>query len=233
MTRKCVKGLFILVMILALVAEVIPAFAEGADLEKVNVSWDLEPDKPVTIYTRFHGLERSVPVEFVISDMEHTKGKKGKNKLTFRITFTNDFEPTEEEISFLGARDAKCYLGYVITDYESGMCLEVKNKLGVTVKDKEEPKEKASFQSADGTKLNFIKKWTLLITIEYPEDYTGLCIGASGRTEATDSDAESKYWKGKLPFSKTCYYSMTNAELTHFMRIDPATAADPAQRSGM
>ena len=163
---KKIRSLFVLLIIFMLMAEVVPAFAETADLEKVNVTWDLEPDKPVTIYTRFHGLDKYIPVELVITDMEHTKGKKGKNKLTFRLNFTNNYEPAEEEISFLGARNAKCYLGYVITDYESGLCLEVKNKKAVTVKDKVETKELAEFKSADGEKLSFLKKWVVFITID-------------------------------------------------------------------
>ena len=128
MNRKCLKGLFVIIIILALITELVPAFAEKADMEKVNVSWDLEPDKPVTIYTRFPALERYVPVEFVITDLEHTKEKKGKNKLTFRITFTNNFEPTEDEISMLGVHNSKCYLGYTITDYEILLFVDLKQR---------------------------------------------------------------------------------------------------------
>ena len=223
---KAVKPILALLCVLVLIIGVVPVLAETADMEKANVSWDLVPDKPVTIYTRFVGLEKYIPVEFVITDFEHIKAMKGKNKLSFHITFTNNFVPTDEEIQIAGLHCSGCYLGYCVNDYTSGLNVEEKNKYDVTVKVSEEVRDKVEYKADDGTKLSFIKKLVYQLTIEYPESYDGLCIGATGRTEASDWEPESEYWEGKLPFSKTVYYSLTNSDLTHFMRIDPSTAIE-------
>ena len=210
-------------------------FAEAVelpDMQKANVAWDLEPDKPVTSYTRFVGIEDYVPVEAVITDWEQVKTGKGTVKLSFTITFTDDFEPTDDQISMIVHHKVNSFTGgyfaWTENDYSTGMCLEVKNKLGVIVKCEEIAKETKECTASDGSKLQFDKKLVESITVEYPEDYDGLCIGILGCLSALDYTPETNYWNGKGPFSKTIFYSPSNANLSHFMRVTSDTLSIPA-----
>ena len=231
-TMKTLKILFIILTLLFAV-NVVSASAEGtAVMETVNVSWDLAPETPVTVLVHCPGLEKLIPFNAVIKDVEQSKTNKGKNVYSCTVLFTRAYEFTDEEISMYALHqnkaNTKSSLAFCIVDFETGLCLEARNKLGVNVKSqtiKHGKDDHTQYKSSEGISCKYRKQWEIKITVEYPEDYEDLCIGLLGRFE---NDSEDRFWNGKIPFSKTVYYSSTNAEMSHFMRITPPASEETA-----
>lgn len=191
--------------------------ASKAYMKKLQVKWDVKNNKSVTTTTFYSGGVGKKNVTAKISKLKVTKAnKEGYKKLTCTLT-VNFPKLTASEVHKIAAKGvvgADFY--YAIVDYDTGYSLETKNKFGVTVKAKNKPKAK-TYRDKHGCWVT-MNDATIKLTITYPEDYKGVCIGFGGYSTLNEKKADQKFWKGKKPYGTTTYYTK-NKKNNHFMRV--------------
>ena len=224
MHMRLVKLLLLFFSVVLLVLTMIVATAETVDMEKVNVSWDLEPEKPVSIYTRFSGLEYYVPIKITLTNVQKGEDKQGRSTISFTLVKEMDFTPTDDEIRRISAHTINGTIGgdwaWCVVDYDTGMSLEPKkNNKGVVVSYKEGKSVKEKLSTKDKKSIQIGRKGETTITIAYPKEYNGLCFGVLGKMQAFGNNTEDKFFAGSVPFSLTIYHDSGKADLSHFMRI--------------
>lgn len=190
--------------------------ASKAYMKKLQVKWDVKNNKSITTSTFYNGVGKK-NVTFKISNLKVTKAnKEGYKKLTCTITTDSQKLTASEVHKIAHAGNFTAALYYAVVDYDTGYSLETKNKFGVTVKAKDKSKTK-TFRDKDGCWVS-PPDVSCKLTITYPEDYKGLCIGFGGYSTLNDTKANQKFWKGKKPFGATTYYTK-NKTNNHFMRV--------------
>ena len=184
-------------------------------MKKLQVKWDVKNNKSITTTTLYKGIGwKNVAAK--ISNLKVTKAnKEGYKKLTCTLKMDGSkLTASEVHKTAHAGIGAGCY--YAIVDYNTGYSLETKNKFGVTVKAKDQYKGKI-YRDKDGCWVEQAGM-SVKLTITYPENYKGLCIGFGGFNALNETKADQKFWKGKKPFGATTYYTK-NKKNTHFMRV--------------
>lgn len=190
-----------------------------------KVKFDLKKNKKVTypnLWINVGFKEATAKVtNFKIKDAK----KDGYKQATFRINYTMDYKPkNKEEVNKLGrafSNYGKFYCGdnFAVVDYDTGKCLESKNDYGVTVKyGNYKGSDRKTYYGTHGAYISFDKNFSIKVTITYPKDYKGLCLGVGGCLKKKETSVDKAFWKGKTPFGKTSYYSNKKTNF-HFMRI--------------
>lgn len=191
--------------------------ASKAYMKKLQVKWDVKNNKSITTQTIYGGIVKK-NLTAKISKLKVTKAKKeGYKKLTctFTVKYPKLAASEVHKIAAKGVFGAGYY--YAIVDYDTGYSLETKNQFGVTVKAKDKLDKKKTYRDKDGCWV-YSHDVTTKLTITYPEDYKGLCIGFGGYSTLNEKKADQKFWKGKKPFGTTSYYTK-NKKNNHFMRV--------------
>ena len=191
-----------------------------------GISWDLKAKKNFIFQTYYAGIgmiDRTAKItEFKI------KQTSKKNKTAY-ITYvvSNAVKLSNAQIHKSVKSDYCQKTGkvggghfYAVVDYDTGTCLEVNNKFGVSVKViKHTNTNKKTYWDKDGCGL-WIKKTTFSLEITYPKTYTGLCFGIGGFKTAKPSSKVDAFFAGKLLFGKVPdFYNKANKKMVHFMRI--------------
>lgn len=198
-------------------------------MKKLDISWDLKPDKKVTFQSYREALGYR---DHTITIKNYNVKKKGAyKKLSFSVVVdahvlsqqeVHDIYAWREEMVndigfYVGTTGIPCY--YTLVDYSTGKCLESKNDKNVVVKATGwEMRGLQICNDSDGCSLmepkgSQVKK----VTVIYPADYKDLCIVAGGYSE--DGDSNDDFWEGKVKFGKTTMISPQNSRLAHAMRV--------------
>ena len=218
----------ILTCILLALSPAMPALAEAEaetenGMENVNVTWDLEPDVPVACTLKFTGTDADFPVEYKITGWKDTVRKDGMRQISFTLNYTNKFVPTKEETETIAMANVGGTVGgtfaWALVDYETGLDIEEKNDVQLVQKVQKKTNSQKKFNGKNKTYIRFVVKAVYKITITCPKDYDGLCIGVLGQSVPVQTEADTAFWEGTVPFRETSYYSSENAQLTHFMRV--------------
>ena len=214
----------VLACILLVLVSAMPALAETeAAMEKVNVSWDLEPNVPATCYIKFTGTDADFPVEYKITGWKDTIRKDGMRQITFTLNYSNKFSPTKDEVETIASANVNGSIGgtfaWALVDYETGLDIEETNDVQLTQKAEKKTDNQKKFNGKNKTYIKYTVKSVYKITITCPKDYDNLCIGVLGQGVAIGSENDDGFWEGRVPFSETSYYSAENEQFTHFMRI--------------
>lgn len=193
-------------------------------MKKVNVSWDLKKNKTITYKTKYAGIGlKKQKIKITGYKIKNSK-KKGYKELTFTVKTKVQWKvkPSEVEKILKNMEDGEIGGGFfcAIVDYNTGKCLEIKNKHKVTVESEglnySEPQYYYDRDGEDGIYLNDA---SAKIKVTYPKNYKGLCIGVGGRTSVTATKNNTKFWNGKAAFGKTSFYSKKDKAVAHFMRV--------------
>lgn len=128
-----------LAFILLVLVSAMPAVAETkAMMEYANVSWDLEPDAPVTCYLKFTGTDADFPVEYKITGWKDTIRKDGMRQISFTLNYANKFVPTKDEVETIASANVNGSVGgtfaWALVDYETGLDIEETNDVQLTQK---------------------------------------------------------------------------------------------------
>ncbi len=117
-------------------------------------------------------------------------------------------------------------------DYNTGKCLENKNKYGVTVTEEwkwgnptyyfETGDSFSDYYDVPGDLGGHI--WVSngygKVNVTYPKNYTGLCVGVGGCIVVSPTKKDTNYFKGKGLFGDTHYQSRKYKNMSHFMRVN-------------
>lgn len=239
--EKIAKKIICLALVLASVS--FPLQIQAAKkpyMKRLNISWDLKPDKKIKYQTKYEVLgyrEQTAEIKnYKITDA----AKKGYKKLTFTAVIGRDPKITNgqfqefyhkcnemygyvddpgEKISRMGGNNY-----YAVVDYRTGKSLEYEyNDKDVKVRSGKwkYSKQKKKYEDSDGCWWEFSKYTTANVSVVYPEDYKDLCLvvgGSSSQYGRTSED--SLYFDNDIiKFGETSYVSPENKKIAHAMRI--------------
>lgn len=226
-----IAAVFLLVVSLFQQAVLVRAEENRPYMKRLNVSWDLKPDKKIMFQSYWAGVgykDAAVTLKnYKITDAE----EDGYKKLTFSIVVEdvkNGFRPKEvhkllESDEWEKYEDTGGYYNITLVDYTTGRCLEnATNNRNVTaeISDAKQIGE-IRYKDDDGCSLTCYKKTVWKAAVTYPQDYQGLCIVAGGANKNIfqyDFDYDA-YYAGNIKFGKSVFYSSLNKKVAHAMRV--------------
>lgn len=232
--RKLLKRVMAAVVVAALAAGVVvaPAMADEAHaatkpyMKTLKLKWDLKKNKTLKITEPWAGIGKQ-PATVTLKNFKITKAKKeGYKKLTYKVVIKRTWNPTKSKVHKLVNNnywwETESFGGGVWgaqVDYKTGQNLEAENDFGVTVKTggwKHSNYKKA--KDWHGCWVKYPRTISATVTITYPEDYKGLCIGIGGSNLKQSTKADDAFWQGAKKFGKTSYYKKGKAN-SHWMRV--------------
>ena len=237
--RKMLKKSACVLTAVALSATMValPAAAEEAHaaekpyMKTLKLKWDLKKNKAVTSKEKFSVLSTKT-TKITVKNYKTTKLKNGKKKTSFTIVYTQPFKPTKKQVHKMANAGYSAVCGgsfYTIVDYETGKSLEgdsaLAKQLGVTVKNSQwKLSGEKTYKDKDGCWVRYASKRYMKVSVTYPANYKGLCLGVGANNVMEESlrpaylQANSAFWDGEKPFGKTSYYKKGKTN-SHWMRI--------------
>lgn len=208
--------------------------AEKPHMKTLKLKWDLKKNKAVTSKEKIATVGNKA-VKITVKNCKTVKLKNGKKKTTLTIEYKRSYSKlTKKQVSRIQGTD---YEGggfadgpyYALVDYGTGKSLEgnsaTAKKLGVKVKASKWTHAKGKkVKISTGYWISLAPKSTAKVTVTYPSDYKGLCLGVWANNFLEDDLSHSSYlaherfWDGKKPFGKTTYYKKGKTN-SHWMRI--------------
>ena len=226
MKKRLFAGLLALTLAVSMLAAA-PAQAAKAVMNRKGISWDLKLGKKVSYKTKYVSIGTKTD-KVRLTQCKLTKGTDGYNTLDVTLDFLRTTKLSKKQVYKMVTSKTfrkKNLLGgsfyYTVVDYDTGICLENKNKFDVTVTVLEDWRTTAShlFKGKKGSWVRLNDR-QVSFRVRYPASYTGLCIGAGGCTGLTFNSNTNKFFDGKATFAKaTSLYSKKNKKFAHFMRI--------------
>lgn len=192
-------------------------------MKTLKLKWDLKKNKAMKFTSKFVEVGKK-PMTMTIKNVKVSKAKKeGYKKLTFTVVGKQAWKPTKKQVHKM-VKSKLCretgsiggYHWWTVADYDTGLSLEGPNKLGVTVKTVKKNSYKR-IKDNDGCYVRF-GVWTTKVTVAYPEDYKGLCIGVGGRNTVKGTKTDDLFFEGKRAFGKTSFYKYGKTN-SRWMRI--------------
>ena len=216
-TRK-ITVLFIILSILTSVFGSVNTYADNKTdyMDKLGVTKGIKVGKAYKFDTNTTIVGKSSGTWTLNKIKVSNASKKGYKKLTFTATWKNKFSPTQRQVDQLWVYSKKndpvsigCYM-YAVVDKYTGINLE-KEKAGkkydVTVTDDNEIVDRKTKYCSDGDRyLYFDSKWKVKVTVIFPENYDGLCIGFGTNNKKNCITADNEFFNGKKKFEKTSYW---------------------------
>ena len=230
--KKSLKSLTLIALTIAAIMTLgfgaVQAQAASKTIKDIKgIKWDLVPDKTITYETVYAAVGAKKKIVKMTNFTKGNAEKAGYKEVKFELTFSYKWKPSKNQVhKICKSKDGlKDRIGgrqyYAIVDYNTGKNLEVKNPYNVTVSAAQFKEEKTKFvKDKDGCKVP-LKTVSRIITITYPEDYDGLCIGVGGIKTTYGKKTELKFWEGKKTlFDATALYSTKYKKMAHFMKVD-------------
>lgn len=224
--RNTFKKVMVSVLAVALLLGVLavpPQDAQAAGkshMKSLKLNWDLKKNKAVK-YTTSAEVFKKVSGKAKITNYKVKSAGKGYKQLSFNVTFRDDkIKISNAQWKELRRMNRGLKYGTYwisVADYDTGLSLERKNKFGVKVRSSRW-KTINAHTYRNGNDTFYVDGARSKVTITYPEDYDGLCIGVGGQNRIGDTRADSSYWSGKTKFGKTSFYK-TGKKNSHWMRI--------------
>ena len=192
-------------------------------MKTVNAKWDLKNNKMLTFKTRYAGIGMTKQKVKMTGYKVKNSKKKGYKELSFTLKFTRQWNVTPAQVHKIvnsGSTNIGAGHWIAVLDYNTGKDLEMKNnKQKVTVKSSGFKNSKPKYYKDKHGCAISLENATITVKITYPKKYKGLCIGVGGNTSLGQTKNDIGFWNGKLPFSKTSFYSKKDKSVAHFMRI--------------
>lgn len=232
--KRLTKTIILAVTILMAIAPLQTQASTKPYMEKLNLSWDLEPDKEITFQTKYGIIGyRDQTVEIKNYKIEDAK-KENYKKLTFTAVYKIDPKMTNNEFQKYFHKGAEKYNGtndfatrmkgmrfVAIVDYMTGENLEYEhNDKNVTVKNGEWKWNKLkTYKDSHGCwwETNIDSK--IKVSVTYPKDYKNLCIVVGGSSKYDENPTDEQFWNGNIKFGKTTYVSSKNKKISHAMLV--------------
>lgn len=204
-------------------------------MKKLNVKWNLKNGKAVSCRTVFAGGVKG-KMSIKISKFKIKKSKKGYKKCTFTYTTKYKTKLSASQVQkiisskyFKKTSNVGGGAWYAIVDYNTGASFEYDggvlhdrpmiDNLDVTVKtSKEKVTNKKKYYDRNKKGWVSLGTYKCNVSIIYPEDYAGLCIGVGGHNIVSDTDADTEFWDAMKPFGKTSYYKKGKRN-SHWLRV--------------
>lgn len=217
----------VLLFALALMLSVVfmPVQADAATknyMKKQNVTWDLKKGKTLKVKTYYAGVGL-VDEKVKISQYKISKSSvPGYKKLSMTVKFYKTWKPTRNQVDKM-VNSKYCrettYVGGVcfvhVLDYNTGRSLWNDSRFNVSVDWKSStPKY---YYGSYGRYVRF-KPETCKLTVEYPKNYKGLCVGVTGSISTNDAK-DNAYTNGRIPFGKSRCVSKKYKSVAHFKRV--------------
>lgn len=196
-------------------------------MNTLDVNWDLEQDKWLTITEPFADIE-SKESDVQITNYKIDKAEKeGYNQLSFTYVIKKNWSPTIDEIltatnSIYSQQTGKWGGGYyfALVDYNTGISLEKENDFNVIVDEyiwNKSDYERFSDNNT-GAWVELYRTTTVKVSLTYPQEYTELCIVIGGQNQLIQTNTDSEFWNGKEQFGDTSYYKSGKYN-SHWMRV--------------
>lgn len=240
--KKITKRVIGVLLVVVLLVGVLPTPCQTVQaatpyMKKLDVKWDLKNGKSVVCKTVFAGGVKG-EISLKISGLKVTKAnKKGYKKCTFTYTSKYKTKLTALQVrKILKSKYFKKYSNvsgsafYAIVDYDTGASLEYNygslherpliDNLDVTVlESKEKTTNKKKYRDKKTKGWVSLGTYTCKVSVVYPENYTGLCIGIGGYNIVSETYADSEFWDAMKPFGKTSYYKKGKKN-SHWLRVE-------------
>lgn len=195
-------------------------------MKKLKLKWDLKSNKNVKFTQPIAAIGNKKYTAKITKYKITDAKKKGYKKLTFVYTSKRNWKPSKNQVhkianSSFAKKNASVGSGqyYTLVDYDTGANLEMENDYNVTVKSGEwKHKKYKKYSDDDKCWINLWTTSSVKVTVTYPEDYKGLCIGIGGAALLEESKADTAYWNGEKVFGQTSYYKKGKKN-SHFMRV--------------
>ena len=190
--------------------------APASYMRKLGVTFGIKEGKKYTFTQQLAGLgERNI--SWTMNDVHVRKAKKKNYKeLTFEVVFASPNQLSPLEVDAICGTDyavknhnSGAGMWYAVVDGATGLNLEGKNKVHVTVKDKNlDFLYNTYYGSSASVWQNMVYLWRTKVSVTYPNKYEDLCIGFGGSNVLSNerTKADTDFWKGKVPFAKTTMY---------------------------
>ena len=238
--RKMLKKSACLLTAVALSATMValPAAAEEAHaaekpyMKKIGVKFDLKKNKTVKSKEKFAAVG-SKAMKITVKNYKTTKLKNGKKKTTFTIVYNMSFKPTKKQVHKIAnaGYEGSSFRGnyyFSVVDYSTGLSIandsDLSKELGVTVKYSDwKHSGTKKYKDGDGCWVSYPAKASIKVSITYPADYKGACLGVGANNYlyqegSSVSKVNQAHFDGKRPFGKTYMYKKGKTN-SHWMRI--------------
>lgn len=228
--RVCIQTIVCLLMVLAMLAAPLQAQAEQKPyMEKINVSWDLKPEKKVIFQSKYRKMGYRDMTVMLKNYKIKNASKDGYKKLTFTVVFDWDPRFTDEEFEEYAHAcravtegdgiDFETKAGHKfdfdIVRYSTGTEYEEKNKEGVIIKQTDWKGSKPKrYEDSCGCWWQLNTVFKSKYTVTYPENYQDLCLTAFG-----SSGLKSMSYDETVPLGETVFYSDKNKKVVQAMRV--------------
>jgi hypothetical protein len=170
-------------------------------------------------------------MKITVKNYKTTKLKNGKKKTTFTIVYAQPFKPSKRQVHKM----ANYYLGvfrggyyFSVVDYSTGLSIandsDLSKELGVTVKYSDwKYSGTKKYKDNDGCWVRYSSKVSTKVSITYPADYKGACLGVGANSYVYQEGSpcgkvNQAHFDGKRPFGKTYMYKRGKTN-SHWMRI--------------
>ncbi|MBQ9632961.1 MAG: hypothetical protein IJV04_08645 [Lachnospiraceae bacterium] len=235
MRAKCWRALAAFVLAFSLILTGVCALPIQTDasvsyMNRLGVKFGIKPGRKYHFTQKLTGVGNR-DITWTMRNVRKRKAKKkGYRELSCVLDFASNFSLSPIEVDAITATEysklnnnSGAHMWYAVVDGDTGLDLESdkKNKVKVTVKTKQLDYRYNTFYASDmETWQNAVFFWSTQVTITYPSDYKDLCVGFGGGNvlsgELTKADAN--FWKGKLPFGKTTFYTKGKAN-SRWLRV--------------
>lgn len=191
-------------------------------MKSLGLKWNLKKNKTVKMKTRYLNAGYH-DTSLKVTNWKNLKAKKGYKKVSFKLTFTNDYKLTQKQIRNLtGSPDNYCdivfgHAWFAVVDYNTGRSLAVKNNKKVTVKQtKWKYTGQKTYNAGSMGKMKLYKTASATVTITFPKSYKGLCLGVGGYNVPyprmwyqgiPQYDKIDWFWDGEASFGQTTLYN--------------------------
>lgn len=197
-------------------------------MKKIGVKFDLKKNKTVTSKEKVVGIG-SKNLKITVKNYKTVTLANGKKKTTFTVVYNRSFIPTKKQVHKMNGSYKVAYWGGFwvdIVDYATGLSADksIANELGVTVKlSKWKYSKYKKIKDSDGCWVNYPLRAQVKVSVAYPSDYKGLCLGVGANNylfqEGSSIDKITQaHFEGKRPFGKTYMYKKGKTN-SHWMRI--------------
>ncbi|MDE5863750.1 MAG: hypothetical protein K2H34_05335 [Lachnospiraceae bacterium] len=188
-----------------------------------KAKFDLKENKAVSFKTYWRGVGRKAGATAKITNLKYSDAKKeGYKKISFTVTFKDSYRPSKSEVEKI-VKASGNVLGnqYIwVGDYNTGLNADTVEGVNVKFGSWKHSGYWIRYSTNNDYYVYAYDQHRNKVTITYPEDYKGLCIGVGGALASKQTKADKKFDKGEVPFGKSPYLYSKKATNFHFMRLN-------------
>ncbi|SCW52286.1 hypothetical protein SAMN02910400_01121 [Lachnospiraceae bacterium C10] len=180
-------------------------------MKNLNLKTNIKKGKAYSFKTKY-AVAGNKKTTWTLESVKFVDAKDGYKKCKIKMINKHNYTFTKAQAAKMAAYyENHGTMGgdefFSVVDGKTGLSLEKLNDFDVTVKSSGKwSKLKKTYYNSDEYIQRYMK-WTVNLTITYPENYDDLCIGfGGGNVIDSDTFTNCDYWEGTIPFKKTTYY---------------------------